>query len=351
MKKLLTKVLKLVIDKVKRNKFVQNVFESPFELEKFQNLGVFRDSDGNVHKLYKGLRTKIKPGWERMVNRKQRNLSDVDIDKLKVNSYLALNKLESTLNTYGKTIENSRVLEIGCDSGSVSFAMAERGAKMVVGTEFNGYKVDAVSNQTANNVSKLNEADEFLKSLRNKLQGLYSINNNIEFKNDDICNTSLNVGKFDVICSWDVLEHVHDPKQAFESISKLLDIGGISIHKYNSFFSLNGGHSMCTLDFLWGHARLSKNDFVNYVNTLRPSEVDKALSFYEKGLNRLTLTELNSILINTGMEILGVIPFTKEQHLRMVNEDTLSQVRKNYKSIQLMDLISPTVMVITKRIK
>lgn len=35
MKKVITPMLKFTIDKVKRNKFIQNVFESPFELEKF----------------------------------------------------------------------------------------------------------------------------------------------------------------------------------------------------------------------------------------------------------------------------------------------------------------------------
>ncbi len=350
MKNLIIAVLKFIIDKVKRNRFIQNVFESPFDLSKFEDLGIYEDSFGNKHSLYQGLRTKIRPGWERMLNNKKPNLTNVNFDQLRSNSFITLEKLETTLNSYGKSIVNSDILEIGCHSGSVSMAMAEKGAKKVVGTEFNGYKVSSISEKSSQDQSKLVEVDEYLKKVRKELANRYSIKNELDFIDDDICNSSLSPESFDIICSWEVLEHLHDPAQAFKSISKLLKKGGISIHHYNPFFCLNGGHSLCTLDFLWGHVRLNESDFIDYIKKKRPDEIEKAISFYKNGVNRMSLSDLDRILNSSEMNTLAVLPFTKEQHLRMVSEETLKQTKNIYPNTTIQDLVVPAVLVISQKI-
>jgi len=351
MKKIAISILKYIIDKVKRNRLIQNIFESPFELEKYEQLGEFTDSSGYIHQLYNGLRSKIKPGWERMVENKKMNAANANIAKLKSNSYVTVEKLESYLKTFGRSITNSQILEIGCHSGSVSFAMAERGAGNVIGSEFNGYKTSSISRDTPNSESKLVEVNEYLAELRKRLGEIYSTNNNIQFVNDDICNSNLKENSFDIVCSWEVLEHLHDFKKAFITISKLLKIGGLSIHVYNPFFCINGGHSMCTLDFLWGHTRLNETDFVNYIEQIRPNEFEKAIAFFKNGVNRMTLDDLKTSINGSGMKIHGIIPFTKEQHLRMVDEHTLKQTKINYPNVKLIDLVAPTVLVITERVK
>jgi len=71
MKKLIIRLLKYVMDKAKRIKFIQNIFEAPFDLEKFGDAGLFKDSFGNTHSLMSGLRSKIKPGWQNMLKKKE----------------------------------------------------------------------------------------------------------------------------------------------------------------------------------------------------------------------------------------------------------------------------------------
>ena len=350
MKKIITPVLKYIIDKVKRNKFVQDVFESPISVDKFGTLGSFKDSDGTTHTLYENLRTKIKPTWKKSLSDKKPDVGDLNFTKLKEISILQRDKLEKILNTYGKSIKNSNVVEIGCHSGANSLAMAEFGAGSVKGTEFNGYKVGSLSSEDANNVSKLKEVDEFLEAVRSRLRGEYVLEkNNFEFLNDDICNSKLKPNSADVICSWDVLEHLHDPQGAFNSFSEILKEGGVVVHHYNPFYSLNGGHSPCTLDFLWGHCRLSDKDFQRYVEDLRPNEVKTALSFYRDGLNRMTLKDLNQIVVKSGMKVLGIVPIIKEQHFRMIDADILNQTSKLYPNVEINDLIAPNVIVIAQK--
>ena len=349
MKKILVPILKKIIDIVKRNKFIQNIFESPFDFEKFENMGTFKDSFGNSHKLYHGLRSKIRPGWENMLKPRSTKIPQSKLEKIKTNGTIAVEKLIPIINTFGKSIEDSTILEVGCHSGAASFAFADLGAQEVVGSEFIGYKVKSVEMQSGDNVKELEEVNENLKSLRNSLKIMFKNTNNVEFVEDDICNSKLSPESFDIICSWEVLEHIHDPKGAFKAINNLLKKDGITIHHYNPFFCINGGHSLCTLDFLWGHVRLNESDFTRYLNEYRPQEKDMALSFFKEGVNRMTFWDLEQYLSDSGLEVTAIIPFNKEQHFRMVDQDILNQCQNIYPNLELRDLIAPEVLVIAKK--
>ena len=351
MKKILIPIISYAIGKAKRNKFVQNLFESPFDLNKFPQMGEFIDSEGNSHTLLNRLRSKIRPGWERMLKRQKTNIDNDYLQKQKSNGEIAVNKILPIIESLGKSIVNSSVLEIGCHSGGTSYSLAEYGASEVVGTEFSGYKVKAVESDEKKFKNQLVEVNDDLLRIRTRLAALFKQNKKVKFVDDDICNSTLTPSYFDIICSWEVLEHLHDTENAFISISKLLKEDGIAIHEYNPFFCLNGGHSLCTLDMLWGHTRLSKSDFEDYLDKIRPNERKKALSFYNEGLNRMTLNDLRTQLEKANLEIISIIPFTKEQHLRMVDQKTLSQTQLHYPKVTLLDLCSPRVYVVTKKTK
>ncbi|MGB0178095.1 MAG: hypothetical protein ACPF9D_13080, partial [Owenweeksia sp.] len=121
-------------------------------------------------------------------------------------------------------------------------------------------------------------------------------------------------------------------------------------HEYNPFFCLNGGHSLCTLDFLWGHVRLSDDDFQKYLREIRPEEKERAYSFYKKGLNRTTLKDLHDQLERSGLEVFSILPFTKEQHVRMADANILAQGQKNYPNLTLQDLVTPRVFVMARKV-
>lgn len=349
MKKLTISILKFIIDKVKRNKFIQNVFESPFDFDKFEKNGQFQDLEGNTFMLYKGLRTKIRPGWERMFMPKPAKIPPLNLNKMKTAGEVSIDKVKPILETLGKRLEESRVLDIGCHSGAASFAFAEAGAKEVVGSEFSGYKVESLKMGAEADKNLLNEANDSLKKMRVELSSKFTKTDRVTFVDDDICNSTLAPNSFDIICSWEVLEHLHDPKKAFKTIHSLLKSGGVTVQLYNPFFCINGGHSLCTLDFLWGHTRLNDAGFVKYLDEIRPEEKEKALSFYRKGVNRMTLHQLRGHVADSGLEVISIIPFTKEQHIKMVNEDILNQSVKNYPDLTLLDLVAPAIIVVARK--
>jgi 2-polyprenyl-3-methyl-5-hydroxy-6-metoxy-1,4-benzoquinol methylase len=346
MKQALTPLIKFAIKQAKKSRFVQNIFEAPFEIDKYQKIGEFKDSFGNKSPLYKELRSKIKPGWENMLNPKKVEINAEYLNNQYKLGTMAVSTMEPIIKSLGKSIEGSKILEIGCHSGATSYALAEKGAKSVTGSEFTGYKVESI--ETSNEVfeNKLIEVNEDLKTIRKGLFPLFKNSDKVEFVDDDICNSKLEKNSYDMIASWEVLEHLHDTEKAFKATYDLLNDNGFSIHLYNPFFCLNGGHSLCTLDFLWGHTRLSTEDFTRYVSELRPLEKERAVSFFTKGLNRMTLHDLKLQYEKAGFKSISILPFTKEQHVRMVDKDILDQTQKLYPNLTFIDLVVPKVIVI-----
>ena len=166
---------------------------------------------------------------------------------------------------------------------------------------------------------------------------------------DDITATGLEPGTFDAIVSFEVLEHVQDPRAAFTAMARLLRPGGIVYHDYNPFFAANGGHSLCTLDFPWGHARLDAADFKRYVADLRPDEFDQALRFYSESLNRMTRAELRDSIADAGLDLLHVLPWSDRALVRHLTPDVVAEVSRVHPRATIEDLITTFVVVVARR--
>ncbi|MEM9324849.1 MAG: class I SAM-dependent methyltransferase [Bacteroidota bacterium] len=349
MKAIVKPLIQYAIDKAKRNKFVQNLFESPFDLNKFPKMGEFQDTQGHVHILRDGLRSKIRPNWKRMLSSEKPLVNQEYLQELRSNGEIAVGKVAPIIQALGKSITNSTVLEIGCHAGATSYSIADAGAMQVVGTEFAGYKVEAVKTASEDVEGRLVEVTDDLRVMREKLGQMFDKTENVRFVDDDICRSALTPASFDLVFSWEVLEHLHDPEGAFLSISKLLKPGGVTVHEYNPFFCLNGGHSLCTLDMLWGHTQLSDDDFNGYLDQWRPREKEKAFSFFTKGMNRMTISDLQTQLRKSDLNVVSIIPFSKEQHLRMIDEAILTRTQALYPEATMLDLASPRVYVVAQR--
>ena len=133
-------------------------------------------------------------------------------------------------------------------------------------------------------------------------------------------------------------------------MSRILKSGGYAFHEYNPFFSVDGGHSLCTLDFPWGHARLNDEDFEKYLDEFRPDEKEVSLSFYRNNLNRMTLAHLTDCMEKNGLRPLSVIPWYSEVDQASLTNDMLEQCKTVHPTVELVDLVAPIVWVLCEKI-
>ena len=243
-----------------------------------------------------------------------------------------------------------RILEIGCYDGASAYQLARRPATEVVASDLARYYLVQRPGVVAPTTADLDAQQATLAALRERARAMAGpLAGRVDFIEDDITATTVEPASFDAIVSFEVLEHVQRPAAAFEAMARVLKPGGIAYHDYNPFFSANGGHSLCTLDFAWGHARLDDADFERYVRDLRPAEADAALRFNRESLNRMTMADLRQAVDAAGLELLAVVPWTDRKLVSQLTDAAVGEVRRNYPSATLADLLTTFAVVIVRR--
>ena len=333
------------------NKLVNYKANNPQVEEKV--FGYFIDSSGSEHKLIEGLRDKIKPGWKGSLKKKNyENIpsNEAFLDQLHY-SKSQFNKLERLMSIHSvKISKEMNILEIGAANGPATFQIASKLPQSVVGSDIVQYQINQSTIRKGN--QKINEQEtNYINKTRKKVGEFFDKKTKsiVSFIEDDICNSRIESSSKDLIVSWDTLEHLNNPQKAFKEMFRILKPGGYSFHEYNPFFSFNGGHSLCTLDFMWGHVRLRTTDFQKYLKQFRPLEYDLAMRFYNENLNRMTSNQLKQYISKAGFQQIMFFPHIYVQNYFDLNEKIFVECKNNYPSLELVDLVSPALYIGLKK--
>ena len=336
-----------------------NVFElqrkpkKKYRIEKDKVLRTFTDSFGNRIELLSGLRDRIKPSWRLMINPVQTVIKAPPREKMELKmkeQKQALNRIENFLQTQSLSFVDKEILEIGAYDGSSAYAFASFGAKRVLATDMAAYYINqtpggiVTKDAIAKKNIELNQTRDAYSKVINQQDA-----SKVSFVEDDITVSSVEPESMDVIVSWEVLEHITSPNDAFKEMARILKKGGFAFHEYNPFFSVDGGHSLCTLDFPWGHALLTDEDFEKYVEEFRPDEKNVSLSFFKNNLNRMTLSHLNDCMTDNGLQPLSIIPWYSEDDQASLTNDMLNHCKNIHPTAEHVDLVAPIVWVLCKK--
>lgn len=123
------------------------------------------------------------------------------------NSY-RMKYITSFLKKYNQSIENKRLLDVGCGGGLLSESLS-RQKGIVIGIDPNLTSITSAKEHL--NVYKGKEYDEMISR--------------IEYKNIKI--EELSEEAFDFIFAFEVIEHINDQKGFIEEIGKRLKVGGV----------------------------------------------------------------------------------------------------------------------------
>lgn len=304
-----------------------------------------------TYNLDDNLRDSVKPGWEEMLKpSKSRTLIISPLDFLPM-----ITQTEKALDKIGETLVGKNILEVGCGFGDRCYLMAKYDGTTVHGIDVDEYTVNQSPDVNMWNPDDItfihNKIDLIRKQVSDKFPD--SVKKKVTFSTESIERYTTE-NPYDVIISFDVLEHILDLDSAFKQIAGSLKVGGIMSHEYNSFFSLNGGHSLCTLDFLYGHCILSEVDFKRYIRELRPEEEKIAINFYTKCLNRVTRRDIKELSEKYGFEIISEIkkyPYSasEERVKKELSKTILPDVVKMYPRVEVEDLLYNSIIITMRK--
>ena len=310
----------------------------------------FTDSRGVVHRLDMTLRDRLKPNWRVMLDTDQAAAppSDETLRGRVRKAAKSVGELERVLALTTGTSVSGRILEIGCFDGSAAFELSKRPGTTVVASDLARYYVTQRPGQAEDEAIAAEEvALATLRSRAGRIAG--RPDGSVTFVEDDITTSSLEPGSFDLLVSFEVLEHVADPPGSFAAMAWLLRPGGVAYHDYNPFFSQIGGHSLATLDFPWGHVRLDAIDVERYLREVRPMELEQDLRFYRDSLNRMTLADLRDAIAGAGLETIAILPWYQRSLLGEVTPQVLDEARATYPRATLQDLLGTFVAVVIRK--
>ena len=300
--------------------------------------------------ILENLREKLKPNWREMLNPvKSRRLVPIPYAQSE-----CLSKAEERLSKLGESLVGKDILEIGCGYGNHAYLMAKYEGTKVHGIDVDEYTVNQSVDLNMWNPKDLELAHNNVVNIRKECSALFpdKVSKKVTF---DTCRIEdyATPNPHDVIFSFDVLEHLLDLRLAFNQMANSLKKGGIAYHEFNPFFSLTGGHTLCMLDFHYGHCLLSEEDFKRYIQEFRPDEEKIALNFYKKCLNRATLFDIKNYAKEFGFEILhldGVNFFqAPERAVRKELETTILPYVK-YPNVTVDDLLWDFTYLIMRKL-
>lgn len=154
------------------------------------------------------------------------------------------------------------------------------------------------------------------------------------------------------VYSFSTLEHVRDVVTVLSETARVLRPGGVTFHVVDPWFAPGGGHSVCTLDFPWGHVRLTENELERYLGEHRPHEADEALNFYRTGFQqpRLTLAALQGAFRAAGLEPTDEHETRTSHPLHdQLADGTLADCRPREPKLERRDLIGDSYVVLASR--
>ncbi len=320
-------------------------------MEKIQD-PVFVDQLGYKHALVPDHRAKLKPLWKNYFCRNLQRKIDEHALLLQLRDTASRVKLGmKMLEIHGWDAGGKSILCFGCGEGEEIPLLAGFGADRVAGTDSwqwldseDGFPspikytdTNTVQHRTIVNILK--DSGQIASYERAA----------ISYDNDDMGSSKFGDCTFDLVCSWRAIEHLERPADVFAEIHRVLKPGGYSYHEYNPFFAIDGGHSAVTLDIPWGHVRLSPVDIERHLDKFRPEEKDKALDFYHRQLNRLSINDVKNLALEAGFEIVALLPRSRTEDIMKITPVIYEQAKRNYPYIELNDLVCRVVRVVLRK--
>ncbi len=261
--------------------------------------------------------------------------SDAEIASAAAFYERAARALARRLGGAGIDVARSAVLDAGCGSGWMAFAVAGLGAGAVHGVD-------------------LDVAGQAAPEERERMRLALAADRSVELENGDLARLGFPDASFDAVYSVSVVEHLVDVPEVFAELRRVLRPGGVAHHGIDLWHGPAGGHSLFALDAPWGHVRLGVDELERYVATLRPHELADAVAFLDHGVQRpaLTLEQTVRAAREAGFEVIHrswwSLPL-EDMHRRLLTRRLFGECRRRHPAVTTRDLLSVSATLVLRR--
>lgn len=242
-------------------------------------------------------------------------------------------EIDDLLTRRGVRLAGARVLDLGCGTGYLGAALAGLGAGEVIG-------VDRDLGMAADESAR-GRMMELLAGDRAEV---------VSIRPGDAHALPFAAHEFDLVVSSTAVEHFSHLETVVAETARVLLPGGFAYHGVEPWFSRRGGHALCTLDFPWGHVRVTPQEFERYVELLRPHEAADAVAYFHQGFQtpRLTL-DLSRRIFQEAFQILEwrekPLP-ARDPHRRLLDARVLDDCRRVHSGVTRRDLLTTAYAVL-----
>lgn len=238
-----------------------------------------------------------------------------------------------------RSFSGMRALEVGTGRGYFCYALVELGFQDAIGIDVEPAFYPMIAEQP-----------RVTAAFAEVTPGIHD---RVRLEHGDCHALQYDDASFDFISSNSVLEHIRDLPAALREMARVLKLGGIAWHSVNPWCGPNGGHSLCTMDFPWGHVLLTADKAHEYFRRFRPFEAQAASGFYNAGFQapRLTLAEVERAILDAGFEILEWVEEKHRyaDHYSRVDAELLAMCRLRHPAVAVRDLMTAGLRLTLRR--
>lgn len=194
-----------------------------------------------------------------------------------------LEQAKAFLARFGRPIDFSgrTVLDFGCGFGSMSFVVASKNAKRVVGIDIDDERLDYARRKLAADYASLSPTLHFCRPEELRPQET-----------------------FDVVISEDSFEHYEDPARIMNVIRGYLGEHGKVLIGFGPLWkSPRGGHLGYMTKVPWAHLLFPERVILRERRRFRPLENARTFAEVRGGLNKMTLEKFIRTIAETGYEV------------------------------------------------
>jgi ubiquinone/menaquinone biosynthesis C-methylase UbiE len=184
----------------------------------------------------------------------------------------------------GVSLDVGRVLDIGCGLGGKTVRFSETGARYVLGLDRSHSNIRSAARFTHSRVAT-----------------------HVEFGVADGVRLPLRDATFDIVITTDTFEHLAEPEQCLEEMTRVLRPGGRLIAIFGPFGSPLGSHLYDTIRMPWCHVVFSRDTLAEALREIEKGRegnnsersmkrAQEKIEYFDHELNRMSLRRFRGIL-------------------------------------------------------